>query len=490
TRHLLAICSAASNTYSSSRCGDQDKREKLTSRVFCVATPNQHFVARSTRNNRTHDAVPPSMASNKIDIHEAAGDGNLAEVRAFLKAGGIIDKRDSDRWTPLMLSVREGHLEVARQLLRSGAALEAKDGDKWTAMHVAAANGHPQCCQLLLDRGGNPRAVDENRRTPLHWAARYGYAAVVELLLKRGEDANFKDAEGKTPGDVVGSDLSEDSREIVLALLKEHAARVKNTKQRRGSCPAIPRTMMATAVHAAGTGTINGASVPAAAPLLLSSPTAPSHKPGTLLPLPSVVVTNKNAGEIDAETAVGGANSNQAGGQATRHVSFSVADRIRDHSPMGKNQGRCAEISSAAALAIATAEETSVSPEMPLATSEVGSPSPAMSAPGQTPGRSSEPSKRVPTTDGATTMADTAGGIGSTAVGQYKGCRDNKNDSEVFALRQALKAAEERARASENSLSQIEERRLSEEARAQRLEERVAELEKVLSEQSRERQDA
>ncbi|CAM9781730.1 unnamed protein product [Ectocarpus sp. 6 AP-2014] len=428
------------------------------------------------------------MASNKIDIHEAAGDGNLAEVRAFLKAGGIIDKRDSDRWTPLMLSVREGHLEVARQLLRSGAALEAKDGDKWTAMHVAAANGHPQCCQLLLDRGGNPRAVDENRRTPLHWATRYGYAAVVELLLKRGADANFKDAEGKTPGDVVGSDLSEDSREIVRTLLKEHAARVKNTKQRRGSCPAIPRTLMATAVHATGTGAMNGASVAAAAPLLLSSPTAPSHKPGALLPLPSVVVTNKNAGEIDAETAVHGANSNQAGGQATRRISFSAADRIRDHSPMGKNQGRCAEISSAAAPATAAAEETSVSPVTPLTTSVVGSPSRATSTPGQTPGRASDPKTIcVPTTGGATSMTDTAGGVGSTAEDQDKGCRDNKDDSEVFALRQALKAAEERARASENSLSQLEERRLREEARAQRLEARVAELEKMLSEQPRER---
>ncbi|CAN0066092.1 unnamed protein product, partial [Ectocarpus fasciculatus] len=423
------------------------------------------------------------MASNKIDIHEAAGDGNLAEVRAFLKAGGIIDKRDSDRWTPLMLSVREGHLEVARQLLRSGAALEAKDGDKWTAMHVAAANGHPQCCQLLLDRGGNPRAVDENRRTPLHWATRYGYAAVVELLLKRGADANFKDAEGKTPGDVVGSDLSEDSREIVRTLLKEHAARVKNTKQRRGSCPAIPRTAMAAAVHAAGTGTKHGASVPAAAPLLLSSPATPSHKPGALLPLPSVVVTNKNAGEIDAEAAVDGADSNQAGGQAIRHISFSAADRIRDHASMGKNQGRYAEIASAAALAAAAAEETSVSPVTPPATSQVGSPSPAASAPGQTPGRASDPNECVSTTGSAARTADTAGGIGCTVQGQDKGCRDNNNDSEVFALRQALKAAEERARASEHSLSQIEEGRLREEARAQRLEARVAELEKVLSEQ-------
>lgn len=153
----------------------------------------------------------------------------------------------------------------------------------------------------------------------------------------------------------------------------------------------------------------------------------------------------------------------------------------QDHSSTGKNQGRYAEISSAAALATAAAEETSVSPVTPLTTSEVGSPSRATSAPGQTPGRASDPKKRVPTTGGATTMADTTGGIGY---------RDNKNDSEVLALRQALKAAEKRARASENSLSQIEERRLREEARAQRLEERVAELEKVLSEQSRERQDA
>lgn len=79
------------------------------------------------------------MTSKKIDIHAAAGEGNLGDVKAFIKAGGAIDKRDADRWTPLMLSVREGHVEVARHLLRNGAALEAKDGDKWTAMHVAAA---------------------------------------------------------------------------------------------------------------------------------------------------------------------------------------------------------------------------------------------------------------------------------------------------------------------------------------------------------------
>lgn len=118
-------------------------------------------------------AQPTLTTGNKIDIHESAGSGCLNDVKAYLKSGGLIDKRDADRWTPLMLAVREGHLEVAKCLLRSGANLEAKDGDKWTAMHVAAANGHPHCCQLLLDRGANVRAIDENKRTPLHWATRW-----------------------------------------------------------------------------------------------------------------------------------------------------------------------------------------------------------------------------------------------------------------------------------------------------------------------------
>ncbi|CAM9849206.1 unnamed protein product, partial [Laminaria digitata] len=268
---------------------------------------------------------------SKIDIHEAAGEGCLSEVKAYLKVGGLIDKRDSDRWTPLMLAVREGHLEVAKVLLRSGATLEARDTDKWTAMHVVAANGHPQCCQLLLDRGGNPRALDENRRTPLHWATRYGYAAVVELLLRRGADANFKDSDGKTPLDVIGADLAEDAREIVRTLLLEHAEKMKSTKQRRGSCPAIPRTALITAIDASGlkaTATAN--STPPA------KVSADASQP--FLPLPAVIsvksaVDSSGAGGVDnpenTDQSVPVAAAGVAGKGNNSRRSFSSAAHIR-----------------------------------------------------------------------------------------------------------------------------------------------------------------
>lgn len=110
---------------------------------------------------------------------------------------------------------------------------------------------------------------------------RYGYAAVVELLLRRGADANFKDSDGKTPLDVIGTDLAEDAREIVRTLLLEHAEKMKSSKQRRGSCPAIPRTALITAIDASGLKATATATPPAKVPADGSPP---------FLPLPAVTI--------------------------------------------------------------------------------------------------------------------------------------------------------------------------------------------------------
>lgn len=66
--------------------------------------------------------------------------------------------------------------------------------------------------------------------------------------------------------------------------------------------------------------------------------------------------------------------------------------------------------------------------------------------------------------------------------GGETGVRDMRDD-EIVALAEALKAAEDRARGLEQLLSESEGKRARQESRAQRLEERVAELEKALTEQ-------
>ncbi|CAN0230312.1 unnamed protein product, partial [Pylaiella littoralis] len=59
---------------------------------------------------------------------------------------------------------------------------------------------------------------------------------------------------------------------------------------------------------------------------------------------------------------------------------------------------------------------------------------------------------------------------------------EDAEEDGITRLTKALRAAEERAQALERLLSETEERRMREETRARCLEERVVELEKVLSE--------
>lgn len=165
-----------------------------------------------------------------------------------------------------------------------------------------------------------------------HVLHRYGYAAVVELLLRRGADANFKDSDGKTPLDVIGTDLEEDAREIVRTLLLEHAEKMRSTKQRRGSCPAIPRTALITAIDASGLKATATATPPAK---------VPADENHAFLPLPAVTIVRSAVDPAEPSGAGGVDNTGNhhqsvpvaaAAGvvrKGNRRGSFSSAAHIR-----------------------------------------------------------------------------------------------------------------------------------------------------------------
>lgn len=81
----------------------------------------------------------------------------------------------------------------------------------------------------------------------------------------------------------------------------------------------------------------------------------------------------------------------------------------------------------------------------------------------------------------ASTGAASAEGSHDHEVKERAGGCDGDSGGEVARLRLALEKAEERARVSELALSEVEERWRREEARAQGLEQRVAELQRLLS---------
>ncbi len=132
-------------------------------------------------------------------IHEAARDGDIAQVQSHFLRGANIDETDEDGFTALHLAASGGHKGVAEMLIASGANVNANSRKfRSTPLHHAAGKGHKDVAQLLIDKGANVNAKDNKQRTPLRLAADGNHREIVELLIAKGADVNAKQDYGRT----------------------------------------------------------------------------------------------------------------------------------------------------------------------------------------------------------------------------------------------------------------------------------------------------
>jgi ankyrin repeat protein len=91
-------------------------------------------------------------------LHLAAQDGNLAEMKRLLKEGHQPNVFDELGKTPLHYASERGHLEVMRLLLSSGADVNAHDerviGN--TALGDVVSNCSFDVAKILIDAGADP----------------------------------------------------------------------------------------------------------------------------------------------------------------------------------------------------------------------------------------------------------------------------------------------------------------------------------------------
>jgi ankyrin repeat protein len=95
---------------------------------------------------------------------------------------GLLEARDFDDKTPLMLACITGQMEMTRLLLDKGAALDERDEDG----NAALARELAWPClrgELLMERGADPTFADTEGYTPLQLASNKGHLPVVRLLL-------------------------------------------------------------------------------------------------------------------------------------------------------------------------------------------------------------------------------------------------------------------------------------------------------------------
>lgn len=124
------------------------------------------------------------------DLHAAAYDADLNEVRKLLHDGQLVDEIDQNAFTPLLWSCFRGavgeQLPVVAELLRSGANPNAftvaRDA---TCVILAVQSGNVDLVNVLVESGAE-LDLDADNVTPLMQAARDGNEDMLTTLLKLG----------------------------------------------------------------------------------------------------------------------------------------------------------------------------------------------------------------------------------------------------------------------------------------------------------------
>ena len=151
-------------------------------------------------------------------IHDAAGAGDVAEVRRLIAEGADINEIERVGGMPLHAAALKGRLEVAEVLIAEGASIDEPAGIlRATPLHMAAIGGNRDVAALLLAKGADINAHDATLITPLHWAAESGNMAVAELLIASGADLNARNQNNTTAIDKAGWEGHFDIVDLLVA---------------------------------------------------------------------------------------------------------------------------------------------------------------------------------------------------------------------------------------------------------------------------------
>jgi len=188
--------------------------------------------------SRVIDLNDISDADAEKGLLSAAQNGDLTTVTIFCarfekegadgleKKKTLVNCRNRDGWTPLMLSSARGHLPVVEKLLAEGGDVNLTETDLgYNALHLASWNNRSEVVRHLVQKAKCPVDPEgENNRTPLMLAANWGATGALNVLLELGADPRHKDTRGKT-----AIDWARDK--TIKASLEAHAKKMEKKEE-------------------------------------------------------------------------------------------------------------------------------------------------------------------------------------------------------------------------------------------------------------------
>gem|GEM_PF-3963217 len=153
-------------------------------------------------------------------LHAAVDRNDLAALKSALKANPkLINQKNKEGITPLMMAVSYGWLEGAEAIAAAGADTRLKNGEGRNLAILAASTGKLPLLKWAVSKGANPKEADNYGVTALYRAAGRSLDC-VQWLLEQGADIN-----AKTKGDNVplAEAISGDQPDVAKYLIEKGA---------------------------------------------------------------------------------------------------------------------------------------------------------------------------------------------------------------------------------------------------------------------------
>jgi hypothetical protein len=135
-------------------------------------------------------------------LMQAAGLGNMPEIRRALRQAEDVNSADETGWTALMIAAVSAQPQSVSAILDAGARVDQRDHHGDTALIGAAAvrfgnlRMASQVVSILIARGASVDATNNLGESALMWAARSGNPESIKALLMAGANPARVDQSG------------------------------------------------------------------------------------------------------------------------------------------------------------------------------------------------------------------------------------------------------------------------------------------------------
>lgn len=165
--------------------GERDMERVKKHLIALVFVLSSSFVLARDMNGKLFDAVRP---------------GSPFTIANVLESGSIIDERNNEGLTPLMLAAELNNVEAVQELIARGASLDLLDNNGNTALILAAGSRFTkEVAEELIAAKADLNIKNNRGDTALLRATFWGNPAVVKRLIEEGAELNVQDKYQNTP---------------------------------------------------------------------------------------------------------------------------------------------------------------------------------------------------------------------------------------------------------------------------------------------------